>query len=109
MSLAHAMNRRLRAVAVPLVLFGLTGVFTYSAVHGDHGLVAYRQREALLARTEAKLAALRARETRWQIQVAALRSDHLDLDLLDEQARQMLNLSNPRDILMPYPDGQRLY
>jgi cell division protein FtsB len=109
MSFSRALNRRLRAVATPLVLLGLSGVFAYSAVRGDHGLVAYRQRTALLARTQAQLARLQARQARWQQKVAALRSDHLDLDLLDERAREMLNLSNPRDILMPYPDGQRLY
>ncbi|MGC8474919.1 MAG: FtsB family cell division protein [Acetobacteraceae bacterium] len=109
MALVRALKRRLRAVAVPLSLLGLSGVFAYGTVRGDHGLVAYRQRAALLARTQAQLAQLQARQARWEIRVAALRSDHLDLDLLDARAREMLNLSNPRDILMPYPDGQRLF
>ncbi len=109
MGFAREMKRRARAAAAPVLFLGLAGVFGYSAMQGPHGLVAYHKRQALLVQADADLARLRLRETRWAHKVAALRSGQLDLDLLNERAREMLNLSNPHDILVPYPSGQRLY
>ncbi len=109
MAFAREMKRRARAAAAPVLFLALAGVFGYSAMQGPHGLVAYRQRQALLVKADADLARLQAREARWTHKVAALRSRQLDLDLLNERAREMLNLSNPHDILVPYPSGQRLY
>ena len=109
MGFTRELKRRARAVVAPLFFLALAGYFGWSAVHGDHGLLGFARRKALYAQAQADLARLQARQTDWQRKVAALQTDHLDPDLLNERAREMLNLSNPHDILVPYPKGGRLY
>jgi cell division protein FtsB len=109
MPFGREMKRRAKAAIVPVFLFALAGYFGWTAVRGDHGLLALAQRKGLLAEAQGDLGRLQARQADWQQKVAALRTDHLDLDLLNERVREMLNLSDPHDLLVPYPDGDRLY
>jgi len=46
---------------------------------------------------QAELVRLKAERAVWQRGVDLLRSDHIDPDLLDERARALLDLSDPRD------------
>jgi cell division protein FtsB len=109
MALGRELKRRAKAAVAPLVFLSLVGYFGWNATQGDHGLVAYTQRQQLLKRAQGDLANARAELADWQRRVAALQSDHLDADILDQRARAMLNLSDPGDIIVPYPDKDRLY
>lgn len=109
MAVGRELKRRAKAAIAPLVFLALVGYFGWSATQGDHGLVAYTQRQQLLKLAQDDLAQTRKDRTEWERRVAALRTDRLDADMLDERAREMLNLSDPGDILVPYGDGQRLY
>ena len=106
MQFGREVRRRARAAIAPVVFLAVAGYFGWSAARGGHGLVAYAQRQALLTQAQSDLARLQARQADWERRVAALRTDHLDPDLLNERAREMLNLSNPHDILVPYPQGE---
>lgn len=101
MELGRGIKRRLRAAVAPLFFFALVGYFGWSATQGDHGLVAYAQRQQLLKQAQDDLAQAQADRSSWEHRVAALRTDHLDADMLDERARAMLNLSDPADIIVP--------
>lgn len=109
MEFGREIKRKLRAAIAPLFFFLLVGYFGWSATQGDHGLVAYTQRQKLLKQAQDDLAKVQAEQTEWERRVAALRTDHLDADMLDERARTMLNLSEPWDIVVPYPEGGKLY
>lgn len=109
MALGREMKRRAKAAIAPLIFLSLVGYFGWNIVRGDHGLVAYAQRKQLLAQAQADLANVQARQAMWERRVAALRTGHLDLDALDERAREMLNLSDPHDVLVPYGKDGRLY
>lgn len=87
-----------------LCYFGLAFVaasyFTFAAVQGDHGL--FRR-----VQIEAEAAALRAERDRLKAELDALAnktrrlSDRfLDLDLLDEQARDVLGYLRPDEIVI---------
>lgn len=109
MSIAVEIKRRTKAAIPPLLFMSLVAYFLWQAQQGERGLNAdAERREALkfaqvdLARAEADLAA-------WERRVTALRASRLDRDILDERARAMLNLSDPGDIIIPYPQGQRLF
>ena len=43
------------------------------------------------------------------IKVCELVTRRLDLDVLDERVRSMLNLSEANDIVVMYPSGQKLF
>lgn len=109
MAIGREMKRRARAAVAPVFFFALAGYFGWSAAHGDHGLLAFAQRKALLVQAQADLSRVQARQADWERKVAALGDHNLDPDLLNERSREMLNLSNPHDILVPYPEGDKLY
>ncbi|HEY5299192.1 MAG TPA: septum formation initiator family protein [Acetobacteraceae bacterium] len=109
MSFGRAVKRRLRASAAPLSFLMLIAYFGWNVTRGDHGLVAFGARTNLLAQARTNLADAQATQAAWARRVTGLQSDHVEADTLDEQARAMLNLSDPNDIIMMYPDKDKLF
>jgi cell division protein FtsB len=92
-----------RAVLGPFLAIALIVYFALNLIQGDHGLLAWARRghqvrvaEATLAQTESELGRLRHRAD-------LLKGDHLDPDLLDEQARAALNAIGPDEIVIFEP------
>jgi len=102
MPVGREIKRRLKAAIAPLIFLSLVGYFGWNAVQGNHGLVAYAQRQQFLAQAQADQAQAKADKDAWDRRVSALRSRHLDADMLDERSRAMLNLANPSDIIVSY-------
>ena len=82
------------------ITFALGAYFTFAAVQGDYGLF---RRVEITAETDA----LRQTLGQLQIEIAALENltrrlsdDYLDLDLLDEQARSVLGLLRPDELVI---------
>ncbi len=91
---------RLTALIFPLLACGLGGYFGYNLQTADHGLearVALEKRKAVLA---GELAGLKEVRQRLERDVALLRPDNLDPDMLDERARAILNLAQPDDLII---------
>ena len=93
----------------PVVFLALAGYFAWSATQGPRGLDAYARRQQDLVLARQQLAAAETETAMWERRVAALRSNRLDLDALDERVRSRLELSNPDDVMVPYPPGKRLF
>lgn len=74
--------------------------FTFSAVQGDMGL--FRRAEIAADRDAlaAQLAALEAEVAQMENQVRRLSDDFLDLDLLDQQARDVLGVMRSDEIVI---------
>ncbi len=109
MALGRDLNRRAKAAIAPLVFLAITGYFGWSATQGNHGLVAFAQRQELLTQADAEHAVALAERDSWERRVAGLRANHLDPDTLDERARAMLNLADPNDVIVPYTAKDRLF
>ncbi len=109
MSIGRAIKRRCKAAIAPAVFMALTGYFAWSAVHGDHGLKAYAQRQIQLQDALTEQARAQAELDVWERKVAGLRTSRLDPDALDERARAVLNLANPADVVVIYGPGKKLY
>jgi cell division protein FtsB len=103
------MKRRLKAVVAPLIFLSLVGYFSWNAVQGDRGLVAYAQRNELLAQARQNQAKAQSEVEAWERRVSGLRSRQIDADALDERARAMLNLADPSEIIVPYAPADRLF
>ena len=91
---------RFRSFLFPLLAIGVGGYFAYHLQTGDNGLevrAVLEKRKALLS---GKLAGLKAVKTRLERDVALLRPESLDPDMLDERARAILNLAHPDDLIM---------
>ncbi len=109
MSVARAIKRRVRALAAPGFFLALTGYFCWNAAQGDHGLVAFAARKKMLVQAQADLAEVEAARVAWTRRVSGLQADHIEADTLDEQARAMLNLSGPDDVILMYPPKDKLF
>ncbi len=96
-------------MALPTILFLFAAYFGWQATQGSRGLDAYAQRRKEQKAALAELAVAKTDLRIWERRVAALRGDHLDLDVLDERVRAMLNLSHPNDIIVPYGPGKKLF
>ena len=100
-------RKRVRFMIAPL-LGSLALVYLgYTGVQGDVGLLAWIQRGQDVAEAKQHLAVEQGRRDTLAHRVALLRPESLDLDLLDERARAVLNLVKPGElILMQWPaDG----
>ena len=80
--------------------FALCAYFTFAAVQGDYGL--FRRAEIMAERTtlERELATLDAEVARMENLTHRLSDEYLDLDLLDEQARDVLGLIRADEIVI---------
>ncbi len=100
----HFMRRRFRTFFGPALAIFLIGYFIFHMVQGNHGLIA---RDRLLGEVEegrSALAALRVERERLEAQADRLNPRQLDLDLLDERSRVMLNLAHPNDLVIPFAE-----
>jgi cell division protein FtsB len=88
-------------VVVALVLMAY---FTYHAINGSRGLIAWHQYEEELEAAEQELAGLEAGRQALERKVRRMRHDGLDADLLDEVARRTLSLAGPEDVII-FLDG----
>jgi cell division protein FtsB len=109
MGFGREAKRRLKAAVAPLIFLSLVGYFGWSVARGNHGLVAYAQRQELLAQAQADQAKALAERDNWARRIAGLRARNIDADMLDERARAMLNLAEPSDIIVQYAPSDRLF
>jgi cell division protein FtsB len=99
---AMVVNRRRRTVLTVLGLYTFAalfiGYFAANAFTGNHGLRAQADLDKQMASMQAELDQLKAERTLWERRVSLLRSDSIDPDMLDEQARALLGYADPRDV-----------
>jgi cell division protein FtsB len=104
--LIREIRRRARFLIVPL--FGSMALIylAYYGVQSDGGLLAWIQRGQDVAEAKQNLAAEGARRDALAHRVTLLRPDSLDLDLLDERVRAVLNLVKPDElVVLDKPSG----
>ena len=76
----------------------------YQSVQGERGLLGWIERSAEVERTGAEVAALAEERRKLERRVSQLRTESLDLDLLDQEARRTLNLGHPDEEVL-FLDG----
>lgn len=97
MSMQRDITRRLRQIA-PQIFWGcLVSYFAFHAVQGDRGVVAWLQMRQQLVALDHQLDDARTERQRLEKQVALMRAESLDPDMLDEQVRRVLGYTDPRD------------
>jgi cell division protein FtsB len=83
-----------------LIAFGLGAYFTFAAVQGDYGLFRRAEIEAETDTLRAQLQDLSVQVARMENLTLRLSDDFLDIDLLDQQARDVLGLLRPDEIVI---------
>ena len=83
-----------------LAVFGMSIYFLFAAVQGNLGLFKRIQIEAEADALEEELFDLRQEVAAMENKTRRLSDDYLDLDLLDQQARDILGMVRPDEIII---------
>lgn len=94
------LKRQLRLSASPFFASLLAIYFGYHLIEGNRGLLAYFQRDAEVTAAKVRLNALVAQLRECELRVNGLKPESLDLDLLEERARILLNMGAPGDLIL---------
>jgi cell division protein FtsB len=81
-------------------MIALMSYLTFSALQGEYGLFRLFQIEAQESRLGAELATVRTERSEAANKTRRLSAEHLDIDLLDEQARKVLGLGRPDEMII---------
>src|ERR1700761_7891950 len=100
MDIRREFRRRSRQVLWQLLGACIAGYFVYHAVQGDRGVIAWIQLSQRLDQAKAELDKSNSDRGAMEQRVALLSNSSLDLDMLEERARIMLNFSNPDDLVI---------
>ncbi len=96
-------QRAARRVVVPIAASCIIVYFAAYAINGQRGLVALRLIETEITEAERVLGDVTVKRRALEERVALLRADHLDLDMLDERARLILNYSRADEMIVLEP------
>ncbi|UYV38918.1 septum formation initiator family protein [Rhodobacteraceae bacterium D3-12] len=100
LQLARTYRPALGGMVFFAVAFALGLYFTFAAVQGDYGLFRRAEIKAESAELAAQLAQLDAEVARMENLTQRLSDSYLDLDLLDQQARDVLGLIRADEIVI---------
>lgn len=97
------MNRKFRyhfsKIMLPIIAGGLLIYIIYHMLSGNHGWLAWRSLKKDLGIAEQSLTDLQKEKDALEHRVKLLRPETLDMDMLDERVRAVLNNSDPNDTI----------
>lgn len=95
---------RLRAILFPIILYVLSGgvsaYFVQTALNGERGLKTKDDYKQQIFALRQQLDQLKTDHDHWQHRVTLMRSDALDRDLVEEEARLKLDYVDSRDLVI---------
>lgn len=94
-------SRKLRQIVGPLLGAAIMAYFTYHAMQGDRGLIAWWNLRYEIEQVDAELSQVASRKEILEHRVSLLRPESLDRDMLEERARLMLGAIHPKDVIVP--------
>ncbi len=101
MSTRQRKIRKTGRLVVPVLAIAFISYFGFHSINGDRGLNARQQFERRAAELEVRLESLVAERKRLQQQVLLLpQNGPVVKDMLDERAREALNLTRPNEIVI---------
>ena len=100
MSTRQRKQSKTRPLLLPFFSLLIMGYFAYHAVEGDYGLFALGKLKDRVALLETQLAAARAEREKMESHVSLMRPESLDRDMIDERAREALNMTDAKDIVI---------
>ncbi|MSO55218.1 MAG: septum formation initiator family protein [Rhodospirillales bacterium] len=94
------MRTRAGQVVGPVLGFCAVVYFAYHAIEGERGLLAWWELRQELESSKLAASEIEGRRLAAENRVKRLTPSSLDLDLLDERARLMLNLGRPNESIV---------
>jgi cell division protein FtsB len=94
------LRRMTRGWSFPLLVMALVGYFSYFAVFGNHGLLRWSRLQAAVEAKQAELDRLQDERQSLYRRVSLLRPESVDDDMLEEQARSRLGLTEADEVVI---------
>ncbi len=94
------LRRVTRGWSFPLLVLALVGYFSYFAVFGNHGLLRWSRLQAAVEAKQAELDRLQDERQSLYRRVSLLRPESVDDDMLEEQARSRLGLTEADEVVI---------
>jgi len=93
-------RRQFKDILGPLIAFSCVAYFIYHSIQGDHGLLSLLRMRQKLEVVKSELNLLQAQKEVLDRRVYLLRPDSLDLDMLEERARAVLNFGRSDEVII---------
>ncbi|HJD63181.1 MAG TPA: septum formation initiator family protein [Rickettsia endosymbiont of Degeeriella rufa] len=90
-------NNHTKKIILNIFLALLLGYFVFHCIYGNKGVIAYLKVNRQLEKAYDELKLLRAERVELEHNVKLLRTESLDKDMLDEQARKVLGIAAPSE------------
>jgi len=81
--------------------------FGYHALTGEQGVLNWIVVKNEISETQSELALAQAEREALEVTAARLRSDSLDIDYVEERARDILNVAHPREFIVEIDPADR--
>ncbi len=94
------MNGRLRHIVFPVVIVAMMIYFTYHIFQGQRGVLAWIRLDKKLKEQEIILDKLTQEKEGLEREAYLLRPDSLDVDLLEEKSRLLLNFAHSDEVVV---------
>ncbi len=95
---------RLRGILLPLLLYcvagGIGSYFIWHAINGERGLKTSEEYERTIALLRTEYAAVETERLQWQHRIDLMRGETIDRDLLEEEARVLLDRVHKNDLVV---------
>jgi cell division protein FtsB len=96
-----------KKIAANVVLFLLLIYFVFHSIYGKLGVIAYFKLNKQLVVATQKLELLKSTRIDLEHKTKLMRTESLDKDMLDEQARKSLSVASPNDLMfVPSTEGR---
>jgi cell division protein FtsB len=102
----RVLKYRLRALLLPAIFLAVTWYFGWNVIHGKSGLQAQQGERAQLLQAQQEYAKAELLRAQWQTRIANLSGQSIQLDTLNQQAREVLNLADPSDLVVDLPPAK---
>lgn len=100
MKALRGFGRFLLSLALPAALLATLWFFSLQIFTGKYGHIALEKTQREYSATEREIAALEAQEAALRKRNSGLRAEMLDLDLLDERARDVLGMIGRDEVFL---------
>ena len=100
MELWQEIRRRAWQIIPQVIAACLMLYFSYHAVEGDRGVLAYLQLQKDLEAAGAEAEAAASKRAEWEHRVSLLNPEAIDPDMLEERARRVLNYGREDELVI---------
>jgi cell division protein FtsB len=90
----------IRSFLIMFFFAGLICYFSYHMLSGGRGMLAYFKLSSQISSMQAELELVRMERLNLEHSANLLKSESLDLDLLEEQAKKILGYARPQEIVL---------